>query len=75
MGDEELRNWTSNIFQEINQLEHRKYRILSRCCRAAMNGAVELRGYDDPVLLQTYTPELRFCPECGAKLEFQYRHC
>jgi hypothetical protein len=70
MSDEELKKWSNETFRELKELEYKKCRILDRCCRAAMNGAVELREYDDPVLMKTYTLKLRFCPECGRELDF-----
>ncbi len=70
MGEEDLRKWSSQAFRQIKELDYRKYRILGRCCRASINGAVGLKPYDDKILMTSYTPKLIFCPECGRRLEF-----
>ena len=70
MGEEDLRKWSSQMYRQIKELDNRKYRILARCCRASINGAVELKPFHDRTLMTTYTPELIFCPECGRRLEF-----
>lgn len=70
MGEEDLRKWSSQMYRQIKELDNRKYRILARCCRASINGAVELKPFHDRTLMTTYTPELIFCPECGRRLDF-----
>lgn len=69
MSDRKLEQWTAQAFKEIRELEQKEHRIQSRCCRAALNGAVELRTVDDPLLMNEYTPRLRYCPECGRQLD------
>ena len=70
MGNKELRQWSSEAYEELRTLEEKRHRILKRCCRAVLNGAVEVRECEDPVLMNTYTPRLNHCPECGEPLEF-----
>ena len=70
MAEEDLRKWSSQTYRQLKELDNRKYRILSRCCRASINGAVELKPYSDKILMTVYTPSLVFCPECGRRLEF-----
>ena len=70
MDEEDLRKWSSQMYRQIKKLDNRKYRILARCCRASINGSVELTPYYDSILMTTYTPKLVFCPECGRRLEF-----
>ncbi len=69
MGEEDLRKWSSQMYRQIKELDNRKYRILARCCRASINGAVELKPCHDRILMTTYTPRLVFCPECGRRLD------
>jgi hypothetical protein len=68
MGNEEIKKWSNQMFKEIKELEHKKFRMLDRCCRASINGAVEIKDYNDKILMQPYKPKLIYCPECGKKL-------
>jgi len=70
MSSKDLKQWSSQMFKELKELEAKKHRILKRCCRASINGAVELKECEDPVLMNVYTPKLKFCPECGEPLDF-----
>ena len=61
-------DWTDDAYTETMGLEHGNCASLSRCCRTALNGAVELGAYDDPVLMRPYRTMLFYCPECGNPL-------
>lgn len=67
--DEELREWSREIYRELKTYEYRSCKILSRCCRAALGGGVAIKCFEDPVLMTNYKLKLNHCPECGRKLD------
>ncbi|MEJ2184124.1 MAG: hypothetical protein P8Y66_11480 [Nitrospirota bacterium] len=69
MRDDELREWSRDIYRELKTYEYLSCKILDRCCRAALGGGIELLCYEDPVLMIKYRLRLNFCPECGRKLD------
>lgn len=69
MGSKDMKKWSSQMFDEIKELENKKYQILARCCRSTLNGAVEIKPLYDKILMMHYIPKLRYCPECGRKLD------
>ena len=70
MSDNNMEQWSSLMFKELKELEQKKHRILSRCCRAVLNGSLEITQSEDPILMNQYKPKLNYCPECGELLEF-----
>ena len=70
MSDRDLKQWSSLMFKELMELEEKRHRILKRCCRAVLNGAVEITECEDPILMNQYKPRLNYCPECGEPLDF-----
>lgn len=70
MSNSELWDWAEQTLSELNELEDGHYRILSRCCRATLSGAINSKEYYDPILMKPYKPEIHFCPECGSLLDF-----
>jgi len=73
MENKELIYWSAQAYAELRKLELRKHIIVPRCCMAAVNGAVIIEPYVDNVLMQEYVAKLVYCPECGAKLDFNLR--
>jgi len=69
MSEKDLKQWSNLMFEELKELEKKKHRILKRCCRAVLNGAVEITTCEDPLLMNVYTPKLNFCPERGEPIE------
>ncbi len=69
MRDDDLRKWSSDVFGELRAFEYGACRILNRCCRAALSGAVKIDSVEDPVLFTVYRPRLNHCPECGRRLD------
>jgi hypothetical protein len=67
--NEDLREWSREMYRELRTYEYKSCKILDRCCRAALGGGVELTCYEDPVLLGEYQLKLNYCPECGRKLD------
>jgi hypothetical protein len=57
--------------RELREMESRQHSnaIQKRCCRAALNGAVDIREIEDPLLMNRYTLKLNYCPECGEELK------
>ena len=68
MDRDKLNDRTEDVCNEIMGPELEKREDLSRCCRTALNGAVELGAYDDPDLMRPYRTLLFYCPECGNPL-------
>jgi hypothetical protein len=64
--DKQSQEW----HRELKELESKGYNssIQNRCCRAILNGAITLCETEDPLLMNRYTPKLKFCPECGKEL-------
>jgi hypothetical protein len=56
---------SKELWEDFRKYEHR---ILDRCCRATLLGAVEISEIEDPVLMNRYRPSLKYCPECGKEL-------
>lgn len=71
MSDRDLKQWSSLMYRELWELEEKKHRILKRCCRAVINGAVEISECEDPILMNHYKLKLKYCPECGETLDFE----
>ena len=69
MDRDELNGIMEDERSEIMAHEVDKCVDLNKCCRAALNGAVELGVYDDPILMRPYRMVLFYCPECGNPLE------
>ena len=68
MSNRELKEWSEQMFKELKDLQNKEVRIHSRCCRAARSGVISIDSFKDPVLMQKYTLKLKYCPECGKKL-------
>ena len=68
MNSDEFNDMTEDVCREIMGHEHGNCSSLSRCCRTALNGVVELGVYDDPILMRPYRTVLFYCPECGSPL-------
>lgn len=73
MEETELTQWSDGAYAQLRHLERRKHSPLPMCCRASINGAVQIEPYEDRAVLREYTPKLIYCPECGARLDFSLR--
>ena len=72
MNGDEINNWLEDAWLLDMDLEFGSSAGLSRCCRFALNGALELGSYDDPELMKPYRALFFYCPECGSPIE-QYK--
>jgi hypothetical protein len=72
MKDDEIREWSKNIYRELKTYEYKSCKILPRCCRAALGGGLRIQCFEDPVLMKEYRLKLNYCPECGRELDDIY---